>query len=158
MKKVLMLGGFMLVLTASAYSQNGNGYWKRLQKTHPETTLEALERNSPAVSQAPSGEVVLPACRVSLVFQGQERNVTLDNIKLMEEKGLKPASIRQYRKELLFKSGDKEVWLPVKSTLVDQLAIELRKDEPVLLYTEVLPARAQDQKQVTLLVEDFQVK
>ncbi|AKQ46101.1 hypothetical protein TH63_11425 [Rufibacter radiotolerans] len=153
-----MLGGFMLALTVSAYSQNSDGYWKRLQKSHPETTLEALEKNAPAVSQAPSGEVVLPAFRLSLVFQGQERNVTLENIKLMEKTGLNPASIRQYRKELLFKSADKEVWLPVKSTLIDQLAIELRKDEQVLLYTSVLQGREQEEKQVTLLVEDFQVK
>lgn len=152
-KKLLILGAVTLAFAATASAQNGDGYWKRLQKSHPETTLEALQSTTPAVSQVPSGQTSLPACRLSLVYEGKTRNITLENIQRMKQKGFKPADIRQYRKEMLFTSADKEVWLPVKSILVEQLELEVREDEPVLLYATVL----QD-NQLTLLVEDYQVK
>ncbi|WP_210463973.1 hypothetical protein [Rufibacter roseolus] len=158
MKKLLIMGGLWLACAAFAYSQNGDGYWKRLQKTHPETTLEALQSPAPAVSQAPSGQIDLSACRLSLVYEGKTRNISLENIQRMKNNGFKPGSIRQYRKEVLFTSADKEVWLPVKSTLVDQLGIEVREDEPVLLYTTVLQDKATQDKKVVLLVEEYQVK
>ncbi|RNI31004.1 hypothetical protein [Rufibacter latericius] len=156
MKKLFILGGLWLACTASAFSQNGDGYWKRLQKTHPETTLEAL--TTPAVSQAPSGQTDLPACRLSMVYEGKTRNITMENIQQMKESGLKPSDIRQYRKEILFTSADKEIWLPVKSALVEQLAIEVAENEPVLLYTTVLQDKDPQENQVTLLVEEYQVK
>ncbi|WP_207435861.1 hypothetical protein [Sabulibacter ruber] len=158
MKKLFILGGLWLACAASTYAQNGDGYWKRLQRTHPETTLEALERNSPAVSQAPSGLTDFNACRLSLVYAGKTRNITMENIQLMKEKGFKPGNIRQYRKEVLFKAADKEVWLPVKASLADQLQIEVRETEPVILYTTVLKDNDPQEKQMTLLVEDYQVK
>ncbi|ALI97955.1 hypothetical protein DC20_01925 [Rufibacter tibetensis] len=152
-KKLFFIGAVCLAFAGSASAQNGKSYWKRLQRTHPETTLEALDRNTPAVSQVPSGQTDLPACRLALVYEGKSRNISLENLKRMKQKGLKPSSIRQYRKEILFTSADKEVWLPVKSALVGQLELEVREDEPVLVYATVL----QDD-QVTLLVEDFQTK
>ncbi|WP_205503020.1 hypothetical protein [Rufibacter psychrotolerans] len=158
MKKLLFLGGLWLAITASAAAQNGDGYWKRLQKSHPETTLEALQRNTPAVSQAPSGPTELGACRLSLVYKGKTRNITLESIQLMKQKGLKPGNIRQFRKEVLFTSGQQEIWLPVKSSLAEQLELEVRDTEPVLLYTTVLRDPDPQDSQLTLLVEDYQVK
>ncbi|WP_181305910.1 hypothetical protein [Rufibacter sp. XAAS-G3-1] len=158
MKKLLILGGLWLACSASAFSQNGDGYWKRLQKTHPETTLEALQNVTPAVSQVPSGQPELPACRLSLVYGGKTRNISEENIQVMKKKGLKAAIIRQFRKEMLFTSAEKEVWLPVKETLVDQIEIEVGADEPVLLYTTVLQNPDPQHNHITLLVEDYQVK
>ncbi|MFB9864173.1 hypothetical protein EFA69_07515 [Rufibacter immobilis] len=157
MKKVLLIGGLWLACAASAYSQrNGDGYWKKLQKSHPETTFEALQQ--PAVSQAPSAQASLDACRLPLVYEGEVRNISLENIQLMKAKGFKPSNIRQFRKEVLFTAADKQVWLPVKSDVVGQLEIELRKDEPVLLYATVLQDKDPEEQQVVLLVEDFQVQ
>jgi hypothetical protein len=157
-KKLLVLGGLWLACSASAFSQDGDGYWKRLQKTHPETTLEALQNITPAVSQAPSGQPELPACRLALVYGGKTRDISEENLEVMKKKGLKAAFIRQFRKEMLFTAAEKEVWLPVKATLVDQLQIEVAPAAPVLLYTTVLQNPDPQHNPITLLVEDYQVK
>ncbi len=93
-----------------------------------------------------------------MVYEGKTRNITMENIQLMKENGFKPSNIREYRKEMLFTAANKEVWLPVKSTLVEQMEIEVREDEPVLLYTAVLQDKDSAAKPVILLVEEYQVK
>lgn len=154
------MGGLWLACSATAYSQNGGGYWKRLQKTHPETTLEALQQTSPATSQIPSGQPEVAACRLALVYKGKTRKISEGIVRRMQAIGLKKGSIRQFKEEVLFASEGQEVWLPMKASLVDQLELEVRAEEPVLLYTTVLQGDnvfSQEQR-VTLLVEDFEAK
>lgn len=157
---MILLGGLWLACAATAFSQDGNNYWEKMKKSHPEVSLDELAKK---VSAAPSAAVAfegegLPGYRLSLVYGGEYRKVTPKNQSLIRRLGLKPNQEKQYQYELLFKHNGQEVWLPVQTKLIEQLELEVRQNEPVLLYTKVLPtSESVADSPVPMVVEEYQV-
>jgi hypothetical protein len=157
-KKLLVLGGFMLAFATATFAQDGTNYWARLNQNHPEAAVETI-LNTKAATAAVSAEVVaIAGYRLNMIYDGQFRKLTPDNLDLMQTLGLKKSELKDYKYELLFKYNNQDFWLPVQSDLIEQLQLELRQNEPVILYTPLLPnPMEQASTQKTLLVEDFRV-
>ncbi|WP_157600476.1 hypothetical protein [Rufibacter sp. DG15C] len=153
MKKLMLLGGLWLSCAVTAFSNDGNDYWERLNRTHPEANLKTiLNTKSKAKDQNVAGY------RLSVKYNGQFRAISADNLLLLESQGIKKGQLKAYKYEILFISDGQELWLPMKTIMVEQLQLELEKDEPVLLYTSVLQnPEKEDYRQMTLMVEDFKV-
>ena len=137
----------MLAIASTGFAQNSSNYWARLDKSHPITTIDSL--STVTLNATNTGEY-----RLSMIYDGQFRNISPENLALMQSNGFDKKELKNYKYELLFKHKDQEFWLPVQSDLVEQFQIELRQDEPVLLYTTVLQTPNQ-LNQKTLLVEEF---
>ncbi|MFC6997886.1 hypothetical protein [Rufibacter roseus] len=151
MKKIFLASVVWLAFAATSFAQNGSNYWERLDKTHPVTTVESIVNATPS---APSAE----GFRLSMVYDGQFRKLSSENLELMQAIGMEKKDLKAYKYELLFKYNSQEFWLPVQTDLIEQLQLELRKNEPVLLYTTVLQTPTQqDKAKKALLVEDFKV-
>ncbi|QHL87110.1 hypothetical protein GU926_06570 [Nibribacter ruber] len=151
MKKLILLGGLWLTCAATAFSNDGNDYWERLNRTHPEANLTSILN-----SKTGSKDKSVAGYRLSVKYDGKFRAISADNLLLLESQGMKKGELRAYKYEILFLSEGQELWLPMKTIMVEQLQLELQKDEPVLLYTTVLENPEQeDFRQVTLLVQDF---
>lgn len=151
MKKLILFGGLWLACAATAFANDGNDYWERLNRTHPEANLKTILNSKPkAKDQAVAGY------RLSVQYNGKFRAISADNLLLLESQGLKKGELKNYKYEILFISDGQELWLPMKTIMVEQLQLELLKDEPVLLYTSVLQnPEKEDYRQMTLMVEDF---
>lgn len=146
-----------MACAATTFAQDGSNYWARLNKNHPEATIETILNSKPATAAVGAEVEATAGYRLNMIYDGQFRAVSAPNVKLMEALGMKHREIKGYRYELLFKYNGQEFWLPVQTDLVEQLQLELRKDEPVLLYTTVLQAQNAGAAHKALLVEDFRV-
>lgn len=114
---------------------------------------QVLDEDAPT-SDAPAAN----GYRVTLLYDGRFRSLTKENLDLMQELGFGKRVVNDYKYELLFKHNNQDFWLPVPTELVEQLQIELRQNEPVLLYGLLLQDRKDQQFIKTLLVQDFKVK
>src|SRR5690606_18416182 len=81
-KKILLAGTLALFFANVGFAQNGNTYWERLNQSHPITTIDSLQQLS--TSDATLGEF-----RLSMVYDGQFRNLSPETLALMETSGLK---------------------------------------------------------------------
>lgn len=147
MKKIILAGAFGLAFASTGFAQNGSNYWERLDESHPITTIDSL-------TNLTSASPKLGEYRLSMVYDGQFRNLSPENLAILQSIGYKKKELKNYKYELLFKYNNQEFWLPVQSDLVEQFQIEMRQDEPVLLYTTVLQT-PNKVNQKTLLVEEF---
>jgi hypothetical protein len=153
-KKLLVVGGFLLAFATATFAQDGTNYWARLNKNHPEAAVETIL--NPTV--APTETETTAGYRLNMVYDGQFRKLTSANLGLMQRLGLKKNELKDYKYELLFKYNNQEFWLPVQTDLMEELQLEVRQNEPVMLYTTLLQNPEEDKTaQKTLLVEEFRV-
>lgn len=152
MKKIFLVGVVCLAFASTSFAQNGSNYWERLDKSHPQTTVESIINTSPTAAK-------VEGFRLSMIYDGQFRKLSSENLELMQSIGMEKKELKDYKYELLFKHNSQEFWLPVQTDMIEQLQIELRQNEPVLLYTTVLQTPAEEAKaKRTVLVEDFKVQ
>ncbi len=75
----------------------------------------------------------------SLVFTGEVRNASDAKIRFLErwaEKNEVPLGVvALFREEARFREGEREYWLPVRKTILDEMRARLKKGETVEIHT-----------------------
>ncbi len=162
MDTIRCLGCTALLLLLAAPAARGQ--WERYQpRTLRQLTTEQVEEMRTFL-EPPAPDVALSGrdfpSRVRVIYTGQSRELTGASAQLLwlwvAAFGIEPEDAALFAREMLFREGSDEYWLPVQDPLIPHFESELRPGDSVTLYLIWIGARREGDEVVgVFLVNEF---